>query len=594
MENLFMTPFDLCSSAALFFKNISHAAPRITEATFNQAKANQTYWTGLLKYVNDFAAPSFNAFNAFANSEEKKLPATSPEDNLKDYTDLMALNMDLAAKAFNGGLLAMNRYCYQKAQQNFSAWVDTICGREDGDIAGFMDREEDVMDTLVHHYPKAIRDIKSEYGFHFDDGGYIKTFETERFELYQVLPRDRSVRVREDGKPIIIIPPYVLGANILAFMPAENRSYVHCFSNQGIPTYVRVVKDIGATPAVQVMSGEDDALDIRFFAEQLVEKHGNRVTLNGFCQGGYHAVVAVLSGELDGLVDALITCATPMDGTRSKSLTKYMMSLPPRFRDMSYSLKTLPNGNKVVDGKILGWVYKLRKMEAESPVAAFHRDLSLFDSQRGPTIRINKTAAAINHWIVFDQQDIPVEITKMSFDAYSIPVAEDGTLPVRLFGRKLNFRHLKETRIPWLLCIADNDDLVDREASLAPLDFVDAEVTVFPKGHASIATSWSIPTSECALHLRFCSPSATKLGVTGQLFRGPVCFHLDLEKALHAAVAEAVPETVPEIAPEGFAETVSGWNEEGMRTEGEIEPAVPSPSTASRRRRKSKDLKVVK
>ena len=58
-----------------------------------------------------------------------------------------------------------------------------------------------------------------------------------------------------------------------------------------------------------------------------------------------------------------------------------MMSLPPRFRDVKYSYKVLPNGNTVIDGRILGWVYKLRKLETESPIASFHRDISMFDSQ---------------------------------------------------------------------------------------------------------------------------------------------------------------------------------------------------------------------
>ena len=43
-------------------------------------------------------------------------------------------------------------------------------------------------------------------------------------------------------------------------------------------------------------------------------------------------------------------------------------------------------------------------------------------------------------------------------------------------------------------------------------------MTVFPKGHGAIATSWSLPTSECALHLRF------KDG-----YRGPVRYQLDLD-----------------------------------------------------------------
>ena len=57
----------------------------------------------------------------------------------------------------------------------------------------------------------------------------------------------------------------------MAFLPEKDKSFVHCFANQGIPTYVRIVKDIATTPAVQVMTGEDDCRDTRVFCEQMKE-----------------------------------------------------------------------------------------------------------------------------------------------------------------------------------------------------------------------------------------------------------------------------------------------------------------------------------
>jgi hypothetical protein len=98
-----------------------------------------------------------------------------------------------------------------------------------------------------------------------------------------------------------------------------------------------------------------------------------------------------------------------------------------------------------------------------------------------------------------------------------ILVAKDGTLPVTLFGRPLNFRRIQEMGLKWLICIAEKDDLVEKESALAPLDWVEAEVTVFPKGHVAIATSWSLPTTECSLDRCFMD------------YRGPVRFQLDLE-----------------------------------------------------------------
>ena len=82
-------------------------------------------------------------------------------------------------------------------------------------------------------------------------------------------------------------------------------------------------------------------------------------------------------------------------------------------------------------------------------------------------------------------------------------------------------KHIKELNIKYLICYADKDTLVDKEAALAPLDFVDAEVTVFPKGHGSIATSWSQTESKCALHTYF-----------GNNYRGPVRFQLDIQSEL--------------------------------------------------------------
>jgi hypothetical protein len=83
----------------------------------------------------------------------------------------------------------------------------------------------------------------------------------------------------------------------------------------------------------------------------------------------------------------------------------------------------------------------------------------------------------------------------------------------------LNLKRLKEKQIPWLICYGTGDDLVEKETALATLDFIDAEVTPFPKGHVAIATSWSSPDSACALHTRFGDGN----------YRGPERFHMDLE-----------------------------------------------------------------
>lgn len=528
---------------------------KVISASIDQARMMQTYWIGLSRYIMDFMAPAFSALESFRGVESDKLEEYSPEENITDYMGLLELNLGLAEKGLTHGMKAINDFHVHQFQQAYKAWFNTLYHQEGEDIAAFMAKQARLMELVVHEYPQAIRGIEPEYGFHFDDGNYVKTAETDRFCLYQVLPWDKSVKVRKKGKPIVIIPPYVLGANILSFLPGEGKSFVHCFANQGIPTYIRIVKDIYSNPAVQEMTGEEDCLDTKFFLEQVKAAHDRPVTLCGYCQGGFTVAVNYLSGELDGLVDALITSVAPMDGTRSKSLADFLAQVPKRFEDISFATKTLPNGNRVVNGKLMSWVYKLKSIEKDNPMIAFIRDLKLFERN----LKINKTAAAINYWLLYDQTDLPLEICKMSFDSYTIPVAKDGTLPVRLFGRPLNFKHAKEQGIKWFICIAEKDDLVEKESSLAPLDWVEAEVAVFPKGHVAIATSWSLPTTECSLDRCFLD------------YRGPVRFQLDLE-----AEADKTKAAAPQKVPGDKARPVADLKVKGDKTKTEPVAALPT------------------
>ena len=479
-------------------------------------RAQQAYWTGIYKYTNEFMFPFWTALNAFLTTEKDKLVRHQPADTIRDYLELFQFNLQVAEKGSAGSFKAMSDYHSAKAVEAFTAWLNTLNNDHGNGLDAFISREAKLLEELVFAYPEAIRRIKPEYGFHLNRNGYVKIAETERFKLIQVLPGNGQP-LQETGKPILIIPPYVLGANILAFLPGEKKSYVHAYADQGIPTYIRIIKDIYQTPAVQAISGEEDVLDMRFFCEEIHRRHERKVTLNGFCQGGFMTMAAMLTGELDDLVDALITCVAPMDGTRSSALIEYLEHLPPRFRDLGYALKVSPNGIPIVDGKVMSWVYKLKSIEGEAPLFTFYRDLKMLDRGFDRPVRISKTAAAINHWLIYDRSDLPEAITRLSFDSYTIPVSPQGELPVKLFGRPLNFNRLNERKLPYLICYGRDDDLVDKAAALAPLDFIDAEVTCFPKGHGAIATSWSHPESEYALHKRYPDGS-----------RGPVRFQLDL------------------------------------------------------------------
>ena len=497
------------------------------KAMVNQFNSAGNCVAGFSRYLNDFMTPYLMATTYFSKAEMEKIAQASPLDGIQSYAGLMQFNSDLAGRALISSMKAMNDFGNMELKKGLDALFNSFFGRNgdgrsrDGFVA-FTERQFMMTEMLVRGYPQAIKDIESEFGFGFDRGENVKVAETDRFILYQILPIDPATDVRTDGKPILILPPYVLGANILGFLPRENRSYAHCFANLGIPTYIRIMKDIAVTPAVQLVTGEDDARDTRLFCETLKARHGKPVTLNGYCQGGYMAVCSVLSGELDGVVDALITCVSPMDGTRSRGFLEFFGGLPVRFNDLMYGTKTLPSGNPVADGNLMGWVYKLKSIDVEFPVVAFLRDLMMFSPRNGKAPKISKTAAAINYWLQNERCDLPPAITRMSFASYNTPVTEDGTLPVKLFGRPLNFRRIQEKKIPWLICYGEKDDLVEKETALAPLDFIEAEVAPFPKGHVAIATSWSNPTSECALHTCFGREN----------YRGPVRFQLDLDKII--------------------------------------------------------------
>ena len=527
----------MCDQMTEYVQQQSELQFKMFAAYSDTNKAATTFNEGMTNYLELFTKPQQSAIQSFLKLQQQKAETTPSLDDCKDLSELVQFNFELAGKALQSTLTSMADFHMRSLSEVLVAALNTsLSESKDGEeFFKYAKKQAKLLNAVVRDYPQAIRDIKAEYGFHFEEEGYEKVAETDRFLLYQVLPSDKKVSVRSAGKPVLLIPPYVLGENILCFLSKERKSYAHAYANQGVPTYVRVIKDIATTPAVQDMIGEDDVRDTRYFCEKIKQIHSRSLTLNGYCQGGFFATLALLSGELDGLVDSLITCVSPLDGTRSKALAEFMDNIPKKFTELDYSVSTLPDGKPVVNGKIMSWVYKLKSIETEAPLVTFYRDLAMFEKLMESDNEVGKTALAINHWLLYDQADMPVAITKMSFDSYTIPVDKEGTLPVQLFGRRLNFKRLEEKGINVLICVAETDDLVDREAATAACDFIDAEVTVFPKGHAAIATSWSHPESKCALHTTF-----------GDNYRGPVRFHLDLEAKQNQTDTSAITASRPE------------------------------------------------
>jgi hypothetical protein len=495
---------------------------KMSPASLDALLVATLFGTGIVRAHLDFLEPFLIAANSFWEEEKSKLPATPAYENFVDYASLAQFNAQIACTGLRASQIQMTEYYKRESSRFVRALFNTLSGNSGETLDQYWTEKAAAFQKLVVAYPDAIRDIGADYGFHPENGGYELITETPRMGLYQVLPTEPGVEVRFEAKPILICHPYVLGKNIIVFLPKEKKSYAHAFANQGIPTYIRIVKDIQVTLPVQVITGEDDALDTAALCRIIKERHGKPVTLNGFCQGGFIVLADLLSGELDGLVDTLITCVAPIDGTRSKGLVEYLEHIAPRFRNLDYAKKVLPNGNEVIDGDVMSWVYKLKSIWREAPLFTYFRDINLFEHMVQKEIKgVGSTAAAINHWLLYDRTDLPVEITQMSFDSYTIPISGQGDLPFKLFDRRLNFDYIRERGIKFQICYAAKDDLVDPPAALAPTDFIECELTEFPKGHAAIATSWSHPDSQYALHKDF---------PNGQ--RGPVKLQLDLDQGL--------------------------------------------------------------
>jgi hypothetical protein len=332
--------------------------------------------------------------------------------------------------------------------------------------------------------------------------------------MYQVLPTKQGVEVNNDLKPMILVPPYMLGVHILSFLPGENKSYAHAFANEGIPTYVRVVKDIMTNEAVQNMTPEGDCLQTRELCEVLVKKHGKQVTLNGTCQGGYICLMNILSGKLEGLCDTLLSNVTPVDGTYSDAIS----GMPMMHHD--FVTTTLGNGNKVANGFLLSLGMRFVAVDRETPLVKVLDQASL---HRATELNPGKTVAALYRWLLKERVHLPLGIANMSSHTFREPINEDGTLPVKLFNQPLQLLDLKKMGIKWYLDYALKDDLVTPPCALAAEKYLEGtgvtEVVPFPAGHVAVLTS---PYSKR-------SPvNGTFKGKDGTTYRGPVKFQLDI------------------------------------------------------------------
>jgi len=402
---------------------------------------------------------------------------------------------------------------WDQIQEGMQAYLNTVLKQDGEKISGYLEREAEIMEAVANFHEE-IEKIKDEFGFQFNTSNYELVHETDTFLMYQVLPVKEGVKVRNDLKPVLLVPPYMLGVHILGFLPFEDKSYAHSFANEGIPTYVRVVKDIMTTEAVQNTTPENDCLETAELCTKLTEKHGQKVTLNGTCQGGYISLINILSGKLKDCCDALITNVAPIDGTYSPGVA----GMPELHSD--FVTETLPNGNKVANGYLLSLGMRFVAIDRETPLIKVLDQASL---QKATNMSPGKTVAALYRWLLKERVHLPFGIHGMSSITFQQPIADNGDLPVKLFGETLNVKKLAELNVPWYQDYALKDDLVTPPCATGANRHLEGtgiiESVPFPGGHVAILTSPYNKRSPVNGEFQ------TKDGKT---YRGPVKFQLDI------------------------------------------------------------------
>jgi hypothetical protein len=434
--------------------------------------------------------------------------------SLMQTMEVVQHNQQLMLKGMMSAQEKMLGFVFDQIEEGMKAALNTVFRSPDGEtLTGFMGREADIMEAVAN-FNEQIEKIKDEFGFHFNSSHYKLVHETDTFLMYQVMPLKKGVTVRNDLKPVLMVPPYMLGVHILSFLPYENKSYSHAFANEGIPTYVRVVKDILSNEKVQNTTPEDDCLQTLELCAKLKEIHGKKAVLNGTCQGGYISLMNVLSGKLVDVCDTLITNVAPIDGTYSEAIC----GMPQMHHD--FITTTLPNGNKVANGYLLSLGMRFVAIDRETPLVKVLDQASL---QKATKLNPGKTPAALFRWLLKERVHLPIGIASMSSHTFQEPIAADGTLPVKLFDQPLNLKDLAKYGVKWYQNFAIKDDLVTPACATAGNKYLDGtgvvESVAFHGGHVAILTS----------------PYAKKAPVNGEFVdalgkkvRGPVKFMLDL------------------------------------------------------------------
>ena len=421
-------------------------------------------------------------------------------------------NAALMRKGMSGAQEKLTDFVKDTTREGMEAFFNTLLSREGETIAGFAKREAEIMEAVAN-FNEQIEKIKDEFGFQFNTDDYELVHETDTFEMYRVKPIKKGVKIRDDVQPVLLVPPYMLGVHILSFLPYEGKSYAHSFANEGIPTYVRVVKDIMTNEKVQQTTPDGDCDQTRELCAKLKDIHGKKVTLNGTCQGGYICLMNILSGTLTDVCDSLITNVAPIDGTFSEAIS----GMPQMHHD--FVTTTLPNGNKVANGYLLSLGMRFVAIDRETPLVKVLDQVSL---HRATEMNPGKTPAALFRWLLKERVHLPLGIANMSSCTFQEPIGPDGTLPVKLYDKPLNVKDLAKLNVPWYQNYAIKDDLVTPPCAMGANKHLEGTNTIesvaFHGGHVAILTS---------PHSKRAPVNGEFKDATGAKVRGPVKFQLD-------------------------------------------------------------------
>jgi len=432
---------------------------------------------------------------------------------LRDTLEIMQHKSALMGKGMRATQEKFMDFTFDQFKEVNEAFFNTILDSEGEKLAGYLKREAEVMEAVAN-FPEQIEKVKDDFGFHFNTSAYRLIHDTGSFLMYQVLPIKEGVKVRDDLKPMLMVPPYMLGEHILSFLPYEDKSYAHSFANEGIPTYVRVVKDIDENEIVQTMTPDDDCTQTRELCEVLMKKHGKKATLNGTCQGGYICLMNTLSGTLTDVSDAIITNVAPIDGTYSDAIS----GMPNMHHD--FITHTLPTGGKVANGYMLSLGMRFVAIDREAPLVKVLDQASL---QKATNLSPGKTVAALFRWLLKERVHLPLEIAKMSTLTFHEPISEEGALPVKLYDKTLKVGDLEEMGVKWYQNYALRDDLVTPKCATAANKFLEGtdviESVPFPGGHVAILTSPYNKRSPVNDYFK---------AKDGSTYRGPVKFQLEI------------------------------------------------------------------